>query len=126
MENRWLSARHQADTENQRYWEERAASAVVAAIAASGALIAEEDIDVQGIPLEQTWFRKSERGVYWLDATIRGEGFNLMDFVSRQYGLAFGTEMGMYGSFAERVNLALTTVRTAVEGLCTGATAKCG
>ena len=38
-----------------------------------------------------------------------------MDVASRQYGLAFGTEMGMYGSFAERVNLALTTVRTAVE-----------
>jgi len=114
MGNRfWLSARHQADADNQ-LWEERAASAVVNAIAANGAPIA-EDIDVQGIPLEQTWFRKSERGVYWLDATIRGEGFNLMDYASRQYGLAFGTEMGMYGSFAERVNLALTTVRTAAE-----------
>ncbi|MGY8826846.1 MAG: hypothetical protein ACKVJG_23495 [Candidatus Latescibacterota bacterium] len=114
MENRfWLSARHQADADNQ-LWEERAASAVVAAIATMGAPIA-EDLDVQGIPLEQTWFRKSERGVYWLDATIRGEGFNLMDFASRQYGLAFGTEMGMYGSFEERVNLALTTVHTAVE-----------
>lgn len=114
MGNRfWLSARHQADGENQR-WEERVASAVVAAIAASGAPLA-EDIDVQGIPLEQTWFRKSERGVYWLDATIRGEGFNLMDWASRQYGLAFGTEMGMYGSFEERVNLALVTVRAAVD-----------
>lgn len=49
MGNRfWLSARHQADADNQ-LWEERAASAVVNAIAANGAPIA-EDIDVQGIP----------------------------------------------------------------------------
>jgi len=113
MEDRfWLSARHQADAENQR-WEEKAASAIVEAIAASGAPIA-EDIDVQGVPLDQTWFRRSERGVYWLDASIRGEGLNLMDFASRHYGLAFGTEMGMYGSFEHRVNLAKMTVQNAV------------
>ena len=38
-----------------------------------------------------------------------------MDFASRHYGLAFGTEMGMYGSFAHRVNLATTTVQSAVR-----------
>jgi len=43
------------------------------------------------------------------------EGLNLMDFASREFGLAFGTEMGMYGTFERRVELALITVRTAVS-----------
>ena len=38
-----------------------------------------------------------------------------MDFASRYHGLAFGTEMGMYGSFEHRVGLALITVKTAVS-----------
>ena len=61
------------------------------------------------------WFDMSEQAVFWLDATRRGEGFTLMDFCSREYGLAFGTEMGMYGTFEGRVDMALTTVRTAVS-----------
>ena len=52
--------------------------------------------------------------MFWLDATKRGEGLNLMDYASRRHGMAFGTEMGMYGSFEQRVELALITVRTAV------------
>ena len=43
------------------------------------------------------------------------EGLNLMDFASRTYGLAFGTEMGMYGTFDGRVKLAMITVRTATS-----------
>ncbi|MFA6110952.1 MAG: hypothetical protein WDA75_19500 [Candidatus Latescibacterota bacterium] len=109
----WLSARTQAVPEAQA-WEERAARATIAAIAASGAVLASDDDVLGGVPLEQTWFRRSEPGVYWLDAQVRGEGLNLMDFASRQYGLAFGTEMGMHGRFAHRVNLGVLTVQTAV------------
>jgi len=38
-----------------------------------------------------------------------------MDYASRHYGLAFGTEMGMYGSFVHRLELAMITVKTAVS-----------
>ena len=110
----WLSARAQADAELQQ-WEERAARATIAAVAASGATLAGDDDVLGGVPLEQTWFRRSETGVYWLDAQLRGEGLNLMDYVSRQYGLAFGTEMGMHGHFERRVDLGVLTVQTAVS-----------
>ncbi len=115
MEDRfWLSARRQEDPEGQ-VWEERAAQAVIRAVVASGARLA-NDADVSGgAPLEQTWFTRSEPGVYWLDATVRGEGLNLMDYASRHYGMAFGTEMGMYGRFADRVRLGMLTVTTALE-----------
>jgi hypothetical protein len=109
MEDRfWLSARHQADPQNQQ-WEARAATETIAAIAASGGTLAEDD------DTHMPWFDQSEKAVFWLDANKRGEGLNLMDFASRHYGLAFGTEMGMYGSFEHRVALALTTVKTAVS-----------
>ena len=48
------------------------------------------------------------------DANVRGEGLNLMDYASQKYGLAFGTEMGMFGSFEHRVNLGILTVQSAV------------
>ncbi|MCC7263541.1 MAG: hypothetical protein IT369_13570 [Candidatus Latescibacteria bacterium] len=115
MEGRyWLSARHQQDPENEA-WEQRAARATIQAIADSGATLAEDDDVLGGVPIEQTWFRKSEKGVYWLDANLRGEGLNLMDFASRVYGMAFGTEMGMYGGFAHRVRLGMLTVQSAVR-----------
>jgi hypothetical protein len=38
-----------------------------------------------------------------------------MDYASRRHGMAFGTEMGMYGRFARRVELAMLTVRSAVR-----------
>ena len=104
----WLSARKLSDPEAQN-WEERAATATINAIAASGAKLATEE------DAPSKWFDMSEQAVFWLDATRRGEGFNLMDFCSREYGLAFGTEMGMFGSFEGRVDMALTTVRTAVS-----------
>lgn len=110
----WLSARRQQDEEGQQ-WEERVAQATIRAIAASGATLAADEDVLGGVPLEQTWFRRSEPGVYWLDAQVRGEGLNLMDFVSRQYGLAFGTEMGMHGSFGQRVRLGMLTVQSAVR-----------
>ena len=104
----WLSARKLPDPEGQA-WEEKAATATIQAIAASGATLATEE------DAPSKWFDMSEQAVFWLDATRRGEGFNLMDFCSREYGLAFGTEMGMFGSFEGRVDMALTTVRTAVS-----------
>ena len=109
MEDRfWLSARHQADPENQK-WEARAATVTIAAIEASGATLARDD------DTHMPWFDQSEKAVFWLDANKRGEGLNLMDYASRHYGLAFGTEMGMYGSFAHRLELAMITVKTAVS-----------
>ena len=104
----WLSARTQPDPESQE-WEAKAATATINAIAASGATLASEK------DAPSKWFDMSEQAVFWLDATRRGEGFNLMDFCSRTYGLAFGTEMGMFGTFDGRVDMALTTVRTAVS-----------
>tara|TARA_B100000686_G_C16791470_1_gene979021 strand:+ start:2239 stop:3309 length:1071 start_codon:yes stop_codon:yes gene_type:complete len=103
----WLSARKQMDAENQR-WEERAAHETIQAIADFGATLA----NTQDAPSQ--WFTETEQAVFWLDATKRGEGLNLMDYASRRHGMAFGTEMGMYGSFEQRVELALITVRTAV------------
>jgi hypothetical protein len=110
----WLSARKQQDADNQQ-WEERIAAAVIAAQLETGTELAEDNDVLGGVPLEQTWFSRSEKGVYWLDASVRGEGLNLMDFVSRHYGLAFGTEMGMYGSFEQRVRQGMVTVQTAVS-----------
>ena len=72
-------------------------------------LIAEDD------EAPSQWFTRSEKAVFWLDATQRGEGLNLMDFCSREYGMAFGTEMGMYGTFEGRVKLGMLTVQTAVS-----------
>lgn len=111
MDDRYfLSARRQPEAAAEE-WEQKAASAVIDAIKASGAGLArDEDVSALG-----NWFDTSEPGVCWLDATKRGEGFNLMDFASRTYGLAFGTEMGMYGTFDGRVELAMITVRSAVE-----------
>ena len=104
----WLSARRQPDAENEA-WEQKAARATIQAIADSGATLA-GDADAPS-----QWFDSSEPAVFWLDATRRGEGLNLMDFASRTYGLAFGTEMGMYGTFDGRVELAMITVRTATS-----------
>lgn len=104
----WLSARKLPDADGQS-WEAKAATATINAIADSGATLA-TDKDAPS-----AWFDMSEQAVFWLDATRRGEGFNLMDFCSREYGMAFGTEMGMFGTFDGRVDMALTTVRTAVS-----------
>ena len=109
MEDRfWLSARRQPDEESQR-WEERAAQEIIGEIAATGVTLAGQG------DAPSKWFTSSQQAVFWLDATRRGEGLNLMDYASRRHGMAFGTEMGMYGSFARRVELALTTVRTGVR-----------
>jgi len=104
----WLSARHQRDEEGEA-WEQRIARETIQAIADSGAVLVEDDYS------PGSFFTRSERGVYWLDANKRGEGLNLMDYTARFYGLAFGTEMGMYGSFEQRVSLGILTVQSAVN-----------
>ena len=53
--------------------------------------------------------------MFWLDSKVRGEGLNLADYTANVYGLAFGTEMGMYGTFEKRFSLAMLTVQTAVK-----------
>ncbi len=111
MDDRYfLSSRHVPDPADQE-WEEKGASAIIKGIKDSGATLArDEDVSILG-----NWFDTSEPGVCWLDAARRGEGYNLMDFASQTYGLAFGTEMGMYGTFDGRVELAMITVRASVE-----------
>jgi len=104
----WLSARRQMDDEGQQ-WEERASRRVIEEIQAAGGTLAEDGDMPTG------WFDSTQQAVFWLDATRRGEGLNLMDFASRQYGMAFGTEMGMYGEFEHRVKLGMVTVQTAVS-----------
>ncbi|MFH1566406.1 MAG: hypothetical protein ABIL09_00285, partial [Gemmatimonadota bacterium] len=104
----WLSARRQMDAEGEA-WERKAARATIQAVADAGAHLAGDGDMPSG------WFDRSEQAVFWLDATRRGEGLNLMDFASRHYGMAFGTEMGMYGTFEHRVKLGILTVQTAVS-----------
>ncbi|MEE2659225.1 MAG: hypothetical protein VX733_12020 [Candidatus Latescibacterota bacterium] len=109
MDNRfWLSARHLPDEEGEE-WEQRAARATIQAIEQSGAILA-SDSDAPS-----QWFDRGDQAVFWLDPSRRGEGYNLMDFCSRTYGMAFGTEMGMFDTFDHRVELAMITVRTAVS-----------
>ena len=104
----WLSARHQQNEENEA-WEKRITQETIQAIADSGAAL----VDAEYLP--GFFFNSSEKGVYWLDASKRGEGLNLMDYAARFYGLAFGTEMGMFNSFEKRVSLGILTVQSAVK-----------
>ena len=83
---------------------------MIGAIGETGVELARED------EVGSAFFTRSQRGVYWLDAGVRGQGVNLMDFAARTYGLAFGTEMGMLGSFQQRVRLGKLVVQTAVRG----------
>ena len=104
----WLSARHQPN-EHREALEQRVARATIQAIVDSGATLSSDDYATS------PWFTSSDKGVYWLDANVRGEGLNLADYAARHYGLAFGTEMGMYGTFKQRFSLAMLTVQTAVR-----------
>ncbi len=107
-ERYWLSARRQQDGENEA-WEQRIARETIQAIADSGTTLVKDEYS------PGSFFTSSERGVYWLDASKRGEGLNLMDYAASFYGLAFGTEMGMFSSFEKRVSLGILTVQSAVK-----------
>jgi hypothetical protein len=104
----WMSARRQR-TDDDEIWERRMASEAIRAVAASGTKLAPEDYS------PGSFFQRLERGVYWLDASQRGEGLNLVDFAARQYGLGFTIETGMRGPFEDRVRQHLLVVQTAVQ-----------
>src|SRR5690606_5094409 len=92
----WMSARRQR-TEELETWERRLAAAGVRAVAATAAQWAPETYS------PGSFFEKLESGVFWLDATQRGEGLNLIDFAANHYGLGFTIETGMRGPFEKRV-----------------------
>lgn len=104
----WFSARKQR-TDDDEAWELRLASAMIKAVASSGAKLAAEDYS------PGAFFTKLERGAYWLDPSKRGEGLNLVDFAAQKYGPGFTVETGMRQPFARRVQQHLLTVETAVK-----------
>ncbi|MDP6721163.1 MAG: hypothetical protein QGF59_21025, partial [Pirellulaceae bacterium] len=62
-----------------------------------------------------SFFERLEPGVFWLDASQRGEGLNLIDFAARHYGPGFTIETGMRQNFKERLAMHKTVVQTAVK-----------
>jgi len=104
----WFSTRRQR-TEEDEVWEQRMAREAIRAVAQSGARLAAENYSPGSA------FTKLERGVYWLDATRRGEGLNLVDFAASKYGPGFTVETGMRQPFEQRVRMSLLTVQTAVK-----------
>jgi hypothetical protein len=104
----WMSARRQFSDELE-VWERRLAAEAVRAVAAKKAELAPETYS------PGSFFEKLEPGVFWLDATQRGEGLNLIDFAAKKYGLGFTIETGMKAPFETRVDQHLTVVQTAVR-----------
>lgn len=104
----WMSARRQR-TGDDEIWERRIAAEAIGAVAAGGALLADDDFS------PGSFFARLQQGVYWLDAQQRGEGLNLVDFAARRYGPAFTIETGMRGPFSQRVEQHLLVARTAVK-----------
>lgn len=62
-----------------------------------------------------SFFKKLERGVFWLDPQQRGEGLNLVDFAARRYGPGFTIETGMRQDFHKRLAMHKTVVQAAVR-----------
>ena len=81
----------------------------VRAVAESGAKLVPDEY------LPGSFFTKFQRGVFWLDASRRGEGLNLVDYAAHVYGPGFTIETGMRGPFEQRVRTAMLTVQTAVK-----------
>lgn len=104
----WLSARQQR-TEEDEVWELRMAREAADAIASTGAEIAPESY------LPGAFFERIHPGVFWLHPGQRGEGLNLADFASTEYGQSFTIETGMKGPFQKRVGQHLLVVETAVR-----------
>jgi hypothetical protein len=104
----WLSARRQR-TEEDEVWELRMAREAADAVAATGADIAPESY------LPGSFFERIHPGVFWLHPGQRGEGLNLADFASTEYGQSFTIETGMIGPFEQRVGQHLLVVETAVR-----------
>ena len=104
----WMSARHQRTDEDER-WEQRMASEAIRAVRDSGARLVDETYS------PGSFFRKLERGVFYLEAAVRGEGLNLVDYAAHEYGPAFTIETGMRLPFQERVHAATTVAQAAVR-----------
>jgi hypothetical protein len=104
----WMSARRQ-QTDEDEVWELRMAREAAQAVAATGASFPDEDYR------PGSFFDKLEEGVFWLDATQRGEGLNLVDFAARKYGPGFTIETGMRQKWEDRLMMQKTVVQTAVK-----------
>jgi hypothetical protein len=104
----WMSARRQR-TDEDEIWERRMASEAARAVAALGASFPDESYS------PGSFFEKLESGVFWLDASQRGEGLNLINFAARHYGPGFTIETGMRQDFPKRLAMHKTVVQTAVD-----------
>jgi len=104
----WMSARRQR-TEQDEVWERRMAAESARAVAAIGSELAPDSYS------PGSFFERLERGVFWLDASKRGEGYNLVDFAAKEYGPGFTIETGMQCPFEERVRQHMLVVQTAVK-----------
>lgn len=104
----WMSARRQ-QTDEDELWELRMAREGAQAVAATGASFPDEDYR------PGSFFEKLEEGVYWLDATQRGEGLNLVDFAARKYGPGFTIETGLRQNWEDRLMMHKNVVQTAVK-----------
>ena len=91
----------------------RIAKAVAQTVAATGTPLVDPD-DPEGYAAS-SHFEALGPGVFWLNASVRGEGLNLADFGAAQYGPAFTVETGLIGDFAARVAMQKLTVQTAVK-----------
>jgi hypothetical protein len=62
------------------------------------------------------WIQPEPRlpGMFWIDATLRGEGPNLMDYASR-FGIGFGTEGPLVRPLATRVDGITNGIRAAIK-----------
>ena len=103
----WMSARHQRNEADERA-EVEMAGEVARAVTASGARLVDETYS------PGSFFRKLQPGVFWLEAAVRGEGLNLVDYAAHVYGPSFTVETGMRLPFEERVRTAVTVARTAI------------
>jgi hypothetical protein len=109
-EDYWMSARHQRTAEDEE-WEVKISTAVAAAVEATGAVLH----DGSDGYASSAHFESLGSGVFWLNASVRGQGLNLADFGAAKYGPAFTVETGMKNSMASRVALQKLTVQTAVD-----------
>lgn len=104
----WMSARHQRTDEDEQ-WEQQMATEAIRAVRDSGAGLVDEGYS------PGSFFRKLERGVFYLEASVRGEGLNLVDYAAHEYGPAFTMETGMRQPFEQRVRAAVRVVQAAVS-----------
>ncbi len=104
----WMSARHQRNDEDEK-WEQEMAGEAVRAVTDSGSRIVDESYS------PGSFFRKLQPGVFWLEAAVRGEGLNLVDYAAHTYGPAFTVETGMRLPFEERAQTSMRVAQAAIR-----------